>query len=80
VRVGLNVGDDHVAIHIADNGQGFPFRGRYGHAILKTLRLAPVTLAERVEALQGDLTIESSDNGSDIDIVVPRAALEKGRA
>ena len=80
VRVGLSVGDDQIAIQIADNGQGFPFRGRYSHEILKTLRLAPVTLTERVDALHGDLTITSSDNGSEIEILVPRQALEQGRA
>jgi signal transduction histidine kinase len=80
VRVELRVGEEEMSIQIADNGQGFPFRGRYGHELLKTLRLAPVTLAERVDALQGDLTIDSTDSGSQIDIVVPRRVVqERGR-
>jgi len=78
VRVDLDVGESNIAIMIADNGHGFPFRGRYNHTSLKASRLAPVTLGERVNALQGTLTIDSSDRGARIEIVVPRSP-SKGR-
>jgi len=78
VRVDLDVGESNIAIMIADNGHGFPFRGRYNHTSLKASRLAPVTLGERVDALQGTLTIDSSDRGARIEIVVPRSP-SKGR-
>jgi signal transduction histidine kinase len=72
VRVELDVGEPRIEIVIADNGHGFPFRGRHDHVVLKASRLAPVTLSERVEALQGTLTIDSSERGARIEIVVPR--------
>jgi signal transduction histidine kinase len=78
VRVDLDVGQSNIGIVIADNGHGFPFRGRYNHMSLKASRLAPVTLGERVNALQGTLTIDSSDRGARIEIVVPRSP-SKGR-
>jgi signal transduction histidine kinase len=78
VRVDLDVGDSNIGIVIADNGLGFPFRGRYTGTALEASRLAPVTLGERVNALQGTLTIDSSDRGAQIEIVVPRSP-SKGR-
>lgn len=78
VRVELDVGESSIGIVIADNGHGFSFRGRYNHTSLKASRLAPVTLGERVDALQGTLTIDSSDRGARIEIVVPRSP-SKGR-
>ena len=76
VRVELDVGEPHIDIVIADNGHGFSFRGRYDHLALKAGKLAPVTLGERVEALQGTLTIDSSESGARLEIVVPRRPSE----
>ena len=76
VRVELDVGEPRIDIVIADNGHGFPFRGRYDHLALKAGRLAPVTLGERVEALQGTLMIDSSETGARLEIVVPRRPSE----
>jgi signal transduction histidine kinase len=69
-----------IGIVIADNGHGFPFRGRYDHVALKASRAAPVTLGERVDALLGVLTIDSSDRGARVEIVVPRPALSERRS
>ena len=80
MRVDLHVQETAIAIVIADNGRGFPFRGRYSHVALKASRLAPVTLGERVDALQGTLTIDSSDRGARIEIVVPRQSSEERRS
>ena len=80
VRVDLDVGEPTIAITIADNGRGFPFVGRYAHTVLKALRMAaPVTLCERVEALQGALTIDSSDTGARIEIAIPRVSAASRR-
>jgi signal transduction histidine kinase len=75
-RVELDVREPQIEIVIADNGHGFPFRGRYDHVALKAGRLAPVTLGERVEALQGTLMIDSSEQGARIEIVIPRRSSE----
>jgi signal transduction histidine kinase len=75
VRVELGVRETDIDIVITDNGHGFPFRGRYSHLVLKASRLAPVTLGERVDALHGVLTIDSSERGARIEITVPRRAL-----
>ena len=72
VRVELDIGETAISIVIVDNGRGFRFRGRYSHVALKPSRLAPVTLGERVDALDGALTIDSSSKGARIEIVVPR--------
>ena len=78
VRVDLDVGEASIGIVIADNGHGFRFRGRYNHLDLKVSRMAPVTLRERVDALEGRLTIDSSEKGARIEIVVPHSP-RKGR-
>ena len=80
VRVDLDVGEQTIAITITDNGRGFPFTGRYTHTVLTTLRIAPVTLCERVEALQGTLTIDSSDTGARIEIAIPRGSAAARRS
>jgi signal transduction histidine kinase len=80
VRVELDVRGMDIGIVIADNGHGFPFRGRYDHVALKASRATPVTLGERVDALLGMLTIDSSDRGARVDIVVPRPALIERRS
>jgi len=80
VRVELDVREADIGIVIADNGQGFPFRGRYNQVDLKALRATPVTLGERVDALLGALTIDSSDCGARIEIVLPRPALSERRS
>jgi signal transduction histidine kinase len=77
VRVELDVKESVIAIVIADNGHGFSFRGRYSHSALKATRSAPVTLGERVDALQGTLTIDSSDRGARIEISIPRRPSEE---
>jgi signal transduction histidine kinase len=76
VRVDLDVRETMVGIVIADNGRGFPFRGRYDHTALKASGQLPVTLGERVDALQGAMVIESTDHGARIEIEIPRGLLD----
>ncbi len=63
---------DRVRITVADNGQGFPFRGRFEYADLVEGNLGPVMLRQRIAALGGTLAIDSSDAGAQLQITVPR--------
>lgn len=72
VSVRIAMGEDgQVAVVVEDDGQGFPFSGRYGLAELKRLRRGPRSLRDRVSALGGDLTLDSSEGGSRLEISLP---------
>jgi signal transduction histidine kinase len=70
-RVRVEVLKDRVRIFVADNGRGFRFRGHYDHAALTDMKLGPVTLKERITALQGSLVIDSEEAGSRLEIALP---------
>lgn len=70
VSVGLD--GDKVRITVADNGQGFPFRGRFEDAELAERNLGPVMLRQRIAALGGRLVIDTSDDGARLEISLPR--------
>ena len=72
-RAGLGfeqVGDD-LRLTIEDNGRGFPFQGQFSMAALTVEKLGPVMLKQRVTALGGELTIQSSPAGARLDIRLP---------
>jgi signal transduction histidine kinase len=72
IRVHLSIVGARVHLSIADNGKGFPFTGTYDLAWLEKMDEGPVTLRERVTALQGNLTLTSSkQTGTELLIVVP---------
>lgn len=58
---------------MADDGKGFPFRGRYDAAELARSNADPVTLRERVTTLGGSMILDSSDRGAE-DLHPPSAA------
>lgn len=60
-----------VRIVIADDGCGFPFRGRYDLATLEARRLGPESLKERVASLGGTLVLASTLSGSTLEIELP---------
>lgn len=60
-----------VQITVADDGCGFPFRGRYDLAKLIEKQVGPRSLRERVKGLRGDLVLTSELSGSQIDISLP---------
>lgn len=60
-----------VAITVTDDGRGFPFQGHYADAALAELDVGPKSLRERVAALRGSLTVESSPAGASVGIVLP---------
>ncbi|HYM25653.1 MAG TPA: histidine kinase, partial [Vicinamibacterales bacterium] len=75
-RISIDVRSDDHSIHVvvSDDGGGFPFEGRYDHAVLTKMNLGPASLRERAASLGGHMTIESSKVGSRIEIAVPLAA------
>jgi len=74
IRVHLSVADGRVHLSIADDGKGFPFTGTYDLEWLERMDQGPVTLRERVAALQGELTLTSSKQaGTELAITVPLA-------
>lgn len=60
-----------IAIRITDNGCGFPFTGRFDLEELTRRDDGPRTLKERVAALGGSLTIDSSAQGASVEVTIP---------
>jgi signal transduction histidine kinase len=75
-RIWVDVEVRHGVLHIVvgDDGHGFPFRGRYEHAALETAAIGPASLRDRTASLGGQLTIESEDTGSRVEIALPLTA------
>jgi len=71
--VSLTPQNGSIRVRVSDNGRGFPFEGRFDLAALNRSGYGPRTLKERVAALGGTLTIESSTAGATIDALVPVA-------
>jgi signal transduction histidine kinase len=60
-----------LTITVADDGHGFPFRGRYEGTELLAMNRAPKVLYERVASLGGRLVVESRADGARLDIELP---------
>jgi signal transduction histidine kinase len=52
----------------------FPFKGRLDHEQLIEEKAGPASLRERVTALDGRMSVESSTTGSRVEFVLPVAA------
>lgn len=62
---------------INDDGDGFPFAGRFALRELDCLRRGPVVIKERVRAIGGDIVIESTPgHGSRLEITIPQKGYE----
>jgi len=70
-RVELGAHDGRLSITVADNGRGFPFRGRYDHAALAEHGLGPASLKGRIASLGGSLAIDSAESGARLEITLP---------
>jgi signal transduction histidine kinase len=71
VQVAIHVDDQQVHLTVSDTGCGFPFHGQYDLADLTAMNLGPMMLRERVAALGGTLTLDSTAAGTCLDITVP---------
>lgn len=71
----LSVSTKGGSIHLCidDDGQGFPVRGHYTLEQLESLGVEPVMLSQRIRYLGGDLRLDSSGEGSRIEIDLPGA-------
>lgn len=70
-RVTIGVSDRDVTLTITDNGHGFPVSGHFSSEDLAARNLGPRSLRERVEAVHGGLTLESSTAGARLHVVLP---------
>jgi signal transduction histidine kinase len=68
VTVAVDGGPGELKIVVADDGRGFPFRGRYNHAALVEGHAGPKSLIDRVTALGGEMSIESTDAGARVEL------------
>ncbi len=62
-----------ISIAVADDGQGFPFKGTFTLADLIRTQTGPRTLRERVSSLGGDMLLETADQGTRLKLTVPLA-------
>jgi signal transduction histidine kinase len=60
-----------ISIAVADDGQGFPFKGTFSLEDLIRNQSGPRTLRERVSALGGDMLLETSELGTRLRLTVP---------
>jgi signal transduction histidine kinase len=68
VTVSVEGRPGELRIVVADDGRGFPFRGHYNHQALVEGRTGPKSLLERVTALGGEMSIDSSDSGARVEL------------
>jgi signal transduction histidine kinase len=71
VKVALSTDEDCLVIAVQDDGDGFPFRGRLTSDEMIAQGVAPTSLTERVRSLNGEVSIESTDEGSLVEISIP---------
>jgi signal transduction histidine kinase len=71
VRVG-SAGHQWLLV-IVDDGVGFEFRGTWSLEKLVAAGLGPRVIKERVQALRGNLMIESTPTGARIEISIPKS-------
>ena len=71
IRVRITTADSRIRIVVADDGHGFPFHGRKTLQEIRETGVGPSMLAERVAALNGELSLESSGSGATVDISIP---------
>jgi signal transduction histidine kinase len=67
VTVSVEGTSGELRVIVTDDGRGFPFRGRYNHAALVEGHTGPKSLVERVTALGGEMSIESSEAGARVE-------------
>jgi signal transduction histidine kinase len=72
IVVGLSRDSEGHKLLIADDGQGFGFRGRVTQSQLDATHRGPLVIKERVRLIGGELTIDSSPgHGARLEITIP---------
>jgi signal transduction histidine kinase len=71
VAVTVEAADSRLSVTVTDDGRGFPFRGRLDHEALLRSDAAPVSLRDRVAALNGRIAIDSGARGARVEITLP---------
>ena len=72
IEARVQIDTEDVVMSIDDDGRGFPFLGVYTLEELNEQKRGPVTLKERVESLSGSLSLYSTEEGSRLEIRIPR--------
>jgi signal transduction histidine kinase len=70
VAVNVEVTDGHLRIVVRDDGCGFEFKGRQDHDALNRSTEVPRSLFDRVTALGGQMSIHSSPEGSQVEMLL----------
>lgn len=71
VAVVVEALESGLSVTVTDDGRGFPFRGRLDHDAVMHSDAAPVTLRDRVAALNGRIAIDSGSRGARVEILLP---------
>ena len=71
VQVERSLLDDRVRIVVRDNGRGFAFHGRFNLAALNARHIGPVSIKERIAAMNGELVVTSTTSGSCLEMELP---------
>jgi signal transduction histidine kinase len=71
VDVTLRTTDGNLVVDVTDDGVGLPVTGRLTLSELRERGIGPASLRDRVAAMNGQLTAESSDAGLRLEITLP---------
>jgi signal transduction histidine kinase len=72
--VRLDSNDSQWKLTLEDDGQGFPFSGRFTQSELDEIGKGPMIIKERVRLIAGELTVESNPGqGTRLEVTVPRS-------
>jgi len=70
VAVIVDQTDRHLRIVVRDDGCGFDFKGRQDHQALNQSAEVPRSLFDRVTALGGQMSIDSTPEGSQVEMLL----------
>ncbi len=72
VKVRLQQQDSCLRLQVDDNGQGFPFAGRYEDDALRKMGMLPVSIGEHARSVGGTVSVESTPgNGTALRVEIP---------
>ena len=72
VAVSAERGSKHLDVIVEDNGEGFPFAGKFSLEEMELLRLGPASIKRRVRMVGGEMTLESKPGqGAKLEIRMP---------